>query len=406
MYPQGATSVWRGHFKPINSGLSRADVACLAQAISKKGFLVLKHFVFLCRFKAIQNIRPMSKTSITSEEKSSQDTKALQAQFSEIVQLIRKARSELLSVVNEGLIALYWNIGQSITMRIAHDGWGKSTVVQLAAFISANEPDPKGFSDKNLWRMKQFFEAYKDKPELRNFTGKVSWTHNLLIFSKAKSDEERHFYFLLTLRERFGKRELERHLDSSYFERTLLADQKLSPVVRVLPQDSTNVFKDTYVFEFLRLHETHSEQDLRKALLQDLKKFILELGTDFIFIGEEYRVQVGKKDFYIDLLFFHRELCCLVPFELKIEEFKPEFVGKINFYLEALDRDVRKPHENPSIGVLLCKSKDDEIVEYAMSRNISPTLVADYQTKFLDKNLLRKKLHDIFIEPTLPDDGH
>jgi len=185
-----------------------------------------------------------------------------------------------------------------------------------------------------------------------------------------------------------------------------LADPKLSPVVRVLPQTSTNVFKDTYIFEFLRLPEAYSEQALRKALLQDLKKFILELGTDFIFIGEEYRVQVGNKDFFIDLLFFHRELCCLVPFELKIEEFKPEFVGKINFYLEALDRDVRKFHENPSIGVLLCKSKDDEIVEYAMSRNISPTLVADYQTKFLDKNLLRKKLHDIFNEPTLLSDEH
>jgi len=214
------------------------------------------------------------------------------------------------------------------------------------------------------------------------------------------------FYFMLTLRERFGKRELERHLDSGYFERTLLADQKLSPVVRVLPQTSTNVFKDTYIFEFLRLPEAYSEKELRKALLQDLKKFILELGTDFIFIGEEYRVQVGNKDFFIDLLFFHRELCCLVPFELKIEEFKPEFVGKINFYLEALDRDVRKSHENPSIGVLLCKSKDDEIVEYAMSRNISPTLVADYQTKFLDKNLLRKKLRDIFNQPTLLSDEH
>ena len=348
----------------------------------------------------------MAKIQITTKDKLAHDPKVLQAQFSEIVQLIRTERNELLSRVNEGVIMVYWNIGQSITLRIAHDGWGKSTVVQLAAFIAANEPEPKGFSDKNLWRMKQFYETYKDKPELRSFTGKVSWTHNLLIFSKTKSDEERLFYFMLTLRERFGKRELERHLDSGYFERTLLADQKLSPVVRVLPQTSTNVFKDTYIFEFLRLPEAYSEKELRKALLQDLKKFILELGTDFIFIGEEYRVQVGNKDFYIDLLFFHRELCCLVPFELKIEEFKPEFVGKINFYLEALDRDVRKPHENPSIGVLLCKSKDDEIVEYAMSRNISPTLVADYQTKFLDKNLLRKKLHDIFIEPTLPDDGH
>ncbi len=310
----------------------------------------------------------------------------------------------MMSTVNEGLITLYRDIGQSIARRIEQDGWGKSTVLELAAFIAANEPEPRGFSDKNLWRMKQFYEAYKDKPELRGYTLKVSWTHNLLIFSKTKSDEERLFYFMLTLRERFGKRELERHLDSAYFERTILANSKLSPLVRVLPQDTMNVFKDTYMFEFLRLPEPFSEKDLRKALLSDLKKFILELGTDFIFMGEEYRLQVGSKDFSIDLLFFHRELRCLVPFELKIEDFKPEFIGKLNFYLEALDRDVRKPHENPSIGVLLCKSKDDEIVEYAMSRNISPTLVADYQTKFIDKNMLRRKLHDIFTDPALPGD--
>lgn len=317
-------------------------------------------------------------------------------QFVEIIRLIQRSRAEVLQAANERLIGLHWNVGKHITQRIQNDGWGKATVVQLAKYIYTHHPDIKGFSDKNLWRMRQFFEAYKDKPELKNLANQVSWTHNLLIFSKSKTDEERTFYYLLTLRERFGKRELERCIDSSYFERTMLAEQKLSPLVRVLPQDSIAVFKDTYVFEFLNLPEPHSEKDLRKALLTELKKFILELGTDFIFMGEEYRVQVGNRDFFIDLLFYHRELQCLVPFELKIEEFKPEFIGKLNFYLEALDRDIRKPHENPSIGVLLCKSKDDEIVEYALSRNISPTLVADYQTKFLDKNLLRKKLHEIF----------
>jgi YhcG PDDEXK nuclease domain len=176
----------------------------------------------------------------------------------------------------------------------------------------------------------------------------------------------------------------------------MLANQKLSPVVTVLNQDVTNVFKDTYIFEFLNLPDDFSEKDLKKALIKQLKKFILELGSDFIFIDEEFRVQVGKKDFFIDLLFYHRGLSCLVPFELKIEEFKPEFIGKLNFYLEALDRDVKKPDENPSIGVLLCKSKDDDIVEFAMSRNMSPTLVADYETKFLDKKLLQYKLHNLF----------
>lgn len=320
----------------------------------------------------------------------------LYAHFSQVTDLIRKSRYEMLRSINTGLITLYWNVGRYISERIADNGWGKSVVTQLAAFISENEPDVRGFSEKNLWRMKQFYEMYRNDSDLLELVHQLSWTHNLLIFSKSKTPEERAFYLNLAIRERLSKRDLERHIDSSYFERVLLANQKLSPPVRVLPQNPENVFKDTYIFEFLNLPEPHSEKDLRKALLQHLKKFILELGTDFILIGEEFRVQVGNKDFYIDLLFYHREICCLVPIELKIEEFKPEFIGKINFYLEALDRDVRKQHENPSIGVLLCKSKDDEIVEYALSRNISPTLIVDYETKFIDKKLLQRKLHELF----------
>jgi predicted nuclease of restriction endonuclease-like (RecB) superfamily len=220
----------------------------------------------------------------------------------------------------------------------------------------------------------------------------TTWTNNLLIFSKSKSIEERLFYLNLSINENLVSRVLERHIDSAYYERSIIANQKLSAVLRELPQDVTNVFKDTYIFEFLDLPKPFSEKQLKKNLLAQLKAFILELGTDFVFMGEEYRLQVGAKDFFIDLLFFHRELSCLVSFELKINDFKPEYLGKMDFYLEALDRDIRKPHENPSIGVLLCKSKDDEIVEYAMSRNISPMLVADYETKFIDKKIASTKM--------------
>jgi predicted nuclease of restriction endonuclease-like (RecB) superfamily len=327
----------------------------------------------------------------------------LQIHFSEVTQMIRQARYEALKKVNTELINLYWRVGQYISERTVKDNWGKSVVVQLAAFIAINEPNTRGFSDKNLWRMKQFFEEYQHKTEFHGLIQQVSWTSNLLIFSKSKSDEEKAFYLSLTIKERLDSRTLERHMDSAYYERTILANQKLSAVLRVLPQDVTNVFKDTYVFDFLNLQESFSEKELRKDLIKHLKNFILELGNDFVFVGEEFRLQVGNKDFYVDLLFFHRELRCLVPFELKIEDFKPEFVGKLNFYLEALDRDVRKTHENPSIGVLLCKSKDDDIVEYAMSRNISPTLVADYETKFIDKKLLQQKLHNMF-DMSLSDD--
>jgi predicted nuclease of restriction endonuclease-like (RecB) superfamily len=327
-----------------------------------------------------------------------------QENFNEIAILIRETRQNVLQNVNTALINLYWQIGKHISLKVESNTWGKSIVTDLAAFIAENVPNTKGFSDKNLWRMKQFYEIYKDNSEVQILTTSLSWTHNLLIFSKSKNAEERYFYLNLTRQEKLSKRDLERRIDSSYFERTILANQKLSPVVRELPQDVTNIFKDTYTFEFLNLKDNFSEKELKKALLEQLKNFILELGTDFVFMGEEYRVQVGNKDFYIDLLFFHRELSCLVPIELKIDDFKPEYVGKLNFYLEALDRDVKKEHENPSIGVLLCKSKDDEIVEYAMSRNLSPTLVADYTTKFIDKKVLQQKLHDLFGQTHVPND--
>lgn len=320
----------------------------------------------------------------------------LQPNFTEVVTLIRQARAKALLSVNTALIDLYWQIGEHISRKVAESEWGKSVVAELANFIAENEPESRGFSDKNLWRMKQFYETYKDSPKLSTLVREISWSHNLAIMSRCKTDEEKEFYLQLSIRERFSFRELERQLSSSVFERTMLSNQKLSTVLRELPQDVTSVFKDTYIFEFLNLPEPFSENDLQKALLARLKDFILELGKDFLFMGEEYRLQVGNSDFFIDLLFYHRGLQCLVAFELKIEEFKPEFIGKLNFYLEALDRDVRKPHENPSIGVLLCKSKDAEVVEYAMSRNLSPALIADYETKFIDKKILQTKLHELF----------
>ena len=157
-------------------------------------------------------------------------------------------------------------------------------------------------------------------------------------------------------------------------------------------------FKDRYVLEFLGLPEPHSESDLKRALVQHMKAFVLELGKDFLFVGEEFRLQVGNQDFFIDLLFFHRGLSALVAFELKVGQFKPEHMGQLNFYLEALDRDVKKPFENPSIGVLLCRDKDDEVVEYALSRNLSPALVAQYQLQLPDKKLIAAKLHELLAQ--------
>lgn len=244
--------------------------------------------------------------------------------------------------------------------------------------------------------MKQFYETYKDFPKLAPLVREISWTNNLLIFSRCKTIEEMEFYINYAKLDHYSKRELDRQIAASLFERTVMGNSKLSPVVRESNKDISNAFKDSYVFEFLNLPDPHSESDLQRGLVSQMKNFILELGKDFLFIGEEYKLQVGNSDFYIDLLFYHRGLQCLLAFELKADKFKPEHLGQLNFYLEALDRDVKKPNENPSIGVLLCKDKDREVVEYALSRSLSPTMVLEYTTQLPNKTLLQQKLHELF----------
>jgi predicted nuclease of restriction endonuclease-like (RecB) superfamily len=248
--------------------------------------------------------------------------------------------------------------------------------------------------------MKQFYETYKDLPKLSPLVREISWTNNLLVFSRCKTIEEMEFYLKHAKQENYSKRELDRQISASLFERTMIGKPKLSTAVRESNHDLTNTFKDSYVFEFLNLPDPHSENDLQRGLVRQMKNFILELGKDFLFIGEEYKLQVGNSDFYIDLLFYHRGLQCLVAFELKADKFKPDHLGQLNFYLEALDRDVRKPNENPSIGVLLCKDKDSEVVEYALSRSLSPTMVSEYKTQLPDKKLLQQKLHELFDSET------
>jgi len=316
--------------------------------------------------------------------------------FTDIIQLIKQSRTNAIKAVNAELINLYWKIGEHISKKIERSDWGDSVVTELAIHIQQNVPGIKGFSDKNLWRMKQFFEAYKDFPKLSTLLREISWSHNLAIFSRCKSGEEREFYLRQARHENYSIRELERQISSSLYERTIIGKSKLSTALRETNQSIDHSFKDSYIFEFLNLSEQHSESELQVGLVKQMKKFILELGRDFLFIGEEYKLQVGCSDFYIDLLFYHRGLQCLVAFELKADKFKPEHLGQLNFYLEALDRDVKKPNENPSIGVLLCKDKDSEVVEYALSRSLSPTMVSEYKTQLPDKSVLQRKLHELF----------
>ncbi|MCG8475113.1 MAG: PDDEXK nuclease domain-containing protein [Cytophagales bacterium] len=318
----------------------------------------------------------------------------LETQFSEVISMIRSSRQQAVAQVNKALIDLYWNVGAYIHRQVEEQAWGKSVVKELAAFIQSNDPELKGFSDKNLWRMKQFYAEYQGQPKLSSLMREISWTHNLAIMSRCKSPEERAFYMKTCQEERWSVRVLDRQISSGLYERTLIGKANSAPAIRQVHQNMHQL-KDSYVLEFLNLSDTHSESDLQKALIGQMKDFILELGSDFLFIREEYKIQVGQSDFFIDLLFYHRGLQCLVAFELKVDKFKPEHLGQLNFYLEALDRDVRKEHENPSIGILLCKDKDQEVVEYALSRSLSPTMVAEYQMQLPDKALLQRKLHNI-----------
>ena len=225
--------------------------------------------------------------------------------------------------------------------------------------------------------------------------------NHLAIMSKAKTAEERHFYMTLCIKESYSARELDRQINSGYYERYMLSKEKLLPEqIKGLKE---NPFLDSYVIEFLDLPKNFKEADLRKGLIQNMKEFILEVGKDFTFIDEEYRVQVGGEDFRIDLLFFHRGLQCLVAFELKIGKFKPEYISKMDFYLEALDRQKKKENENPSVGMILCASKDDEVVEYAMSRTLSPMMVAEYKLQLPDKAVLQKKLQELINMPLIEE---
>ncbi|WP_397570418.1 YhcG family protein [Schlesneria sp. T3-172] len=318
------------------------------------------------------------------------------ADFDVVIRLIDAARTRAVAAVNTTLIELYWSIGEYITRKIADDGWGQGTVAVLADCIKRRFPSVRGYSAQNLWRMRQFFETYRDQPKLSALLRELSWTHNLLILGKSKRAEEREFYLRMACAQKWSSRELERQLAGALFERVALSPTKLSPPLRELHPDAATVFKDSYLVEFLDLPPEYSEADLQQGLVEQLKKFLIELGRDFCYVGSQYPLQVGGRDFALDLLFFNRALNCLVAIELKVVEFEPEHLGKLQFYLEALDRDVKKPHEQPSIGVLLCATKNHEVVEYALSRSMSPSLVSEYQTRLPDKKLLQTKLHEFY----------
>lgn len=318
--------------------------------------------------------------------------------FNKIIELIEIRKNSAYKKVNEEMILLYLDVGKYLFELQQDSNYGDKITTKAANFMKNNYPNIKGFTKRNIERMIQFYKIYKDDEIATPLVTQLSWTNNLLIMSGSKSEDERHFYLKLAVKNNYSKRELDRQISSSYYERYLLSDGNQLPTrKKTIDEDdypNTRIL-DTYSLEFLDLPNRFSESDLKKSIINNLKKFILEVGKDFTFIGDEYRIQVGKHDFYIDLLFYNRELSCLVAFELKLGEFKAEYFGKMNLYLKVLDRDLKKENENPSVGVILCSSKDKEIVEYSLDSNMTQTMIAEYKLKLIDKKLLENKLKEV-----------
>lgn len=304
------------------------------------------------------------------------------ALLGEVKSRIRQGQYAALRAVNHELIALYWDIGRMIVERQRDQGWGKAVVQRLAADLQAEFPGVGGYSASNLWRMKVFFESYSASEKLAPLVREIAWSHNLLILERCKNSLQREFYLRTTRKFGWSKSVLGHQIDNQSYEKSLLSqtnfDQVLSPELRSHAQLAV---KDEYVFDFLELGQEHSEHQLEHALLGRVEDFLRAMGGMFAFMGSQYRLEVDEREFFIDLLLFHRRLRCMVALELKVGEFQPEYVGKMQFYLTALDRQVRQGDENPSIGIILCKEKSRTIVEYALHDARKPIGVATYRTQ-------------------------
>ena len=299
--------------------------------------------------------------------------------LTDVKQRVRDAQYRALRQVNQQQIQLSWDLGRLIAERPQQHGWGQSIVETLAHDLQTEFAGMSGFSASNLWRMRSFYLEYQHDEFLAPMVREISWTHNVLIFEKCKSSAERLFYLTQTKRQNWTKTVLAQQIKARAYDNTVRAQQNftdtLSPAQ--LPA-AVLALKDEYTFGFLALTPEHSEYELEQALLSNVRRFLIEMGGDFTFIGNQYRLELEGQEYFVDLLLFHRELQCLVAVELKITEFQPEHAGKMNFYLSLLNAQVRKPHEQPSIGIIICQSKQRTVVEFALRDVNKPIGVATY----------------------------
>ncbi|MCL2246081.1 MAG: PDDEXK nuclease domain-containing protein [Lentimicrobiaceae bacterium] len=368
------------------------------------------------------------------------------SEFQQVQGIISLHRSQALQTVNNENLLAAWEVGAFVSDRLKNSVWGSKTVKQLSEYLRAQDPTLRGYSRSNIYNMVLLYDSYssmqfveyQDKLKLNEFvqpavaqientetvqavpaqidsveivqfeTGQfpkflnlTTLTNHFEILNACKTVEERIFYVLYSHKERLNIKELQRCLKNNTFASLMGDKHNLSKGLKNIYPQAAPMLKDTIFVDFLGLPQKHSEKRLQNSILDNLKDFVLELGKDFLFYDKEYPLQVGNSTFKVDLLFFHRGLQCLVAIELKTNKFKPEYMGQLEFYLEALDRDVRRSNENPSIGILLCQEADRSVVEYAMSRSLSPTMIAEYERQLIPKEVLQRSLEEFthFLNP-------
>ena len=314
----------------------------------------------------------------------------------ELKERIHNAQYAALKAVNKELISLYWDIGKSIVSRQEQLGWGKAVVETLARDLQNEFPGLQGFSSRNLWNMKKFYLAYKDNQKLQPLAAEISWTKNVIIMERCKDLLQREFYIKITKKFGWTKDVLINQIEAGAFEKFMANQTNFDKAVPEKYRHQAKLaVKDEYTFDFLEMSDGHSEKELERALVDNVRKFLVEMGGYFTFVGNQYRLEIDGSEFFIDLLLYHRQLRCLVAIELKIGAFKPEYAGKMQFYLSALNDTVRLPDEEPSIGIILCKEKSRTFVEYALRDSNKPIGVSTYKLS----NKLPKELKKYFPSP-------
>ena len=297
----------------------------------------------------------------------------------EITARIRSAQYEALKAVNKEMIALYWEVGKRITEQQTALGWGKSVVENLSRDIQKEFPGIQGFGVRNMWDMARFYAEYQSNEILQPLVAEISWSKHIVILTKCKETRQRQFYILATKKYGWTKDVLINKIEAKTYENYLLGQSNFDIT---LPDSIKNqailALKDEYTFDLVGLAEEHSEYELEQAIIKNIRAFLMEFGTDFSFIGNQYRLEVDGKEYFIDLLLYNRRLQAMIAIELKIGEFQPEYKGKMEFYLNILNDTVKLPHENPAIGIIICKSKSRMIVEYALKSSNMPIGVATY----------------------------